>query len=143
MQINATIDLSHQRATAELSDSTNQLHFVMVTIIPGGESQAVDAVDQAFLSQDWATLYTITELPSSMTEAQFAAIMTQQAQQVGTITSIVVTSSPQVTTGSDGLTSFSVTQPVTYSLNGTSQTKTLTTSFVLDNGGWKLWFSAS
>jgi hypothetical protein len=140
VHINATIDLNQQQATAEIQDDTNSQHFVMVTQVPGGALQAAQTYNQALINQDWATVYSLMSqtVTSVYTEAQFAQLMQQQVQSVGAITAITITSEPQVTVDtSDGETSFTITEQVTLTQGGSSQTRSATAKFVLEGGAWK------
>lgn len=143
VQINAVVDLSNARATAELKDSTNGQHFVMVTTIPGGERQVVDAVNQAAIEQDWATLYGLmsASVTSQVTESQFAALMAQQVAASGAITAVTVTGSPVVGTDQAGITYFTIDETVTVTHNGVSQSTPMTSYFLLESGAWKLFTS--
>lgn len=140
VHFNATLDLNQQQATAELTDSTNSQSFSLATLVPAGESQAVQTYNQALINQDWATVYTLTSqtVTSVYTEAQFAQLMQQQVQTVGAITSITITSTPQVTIDTTaGDTSFTVNEQVTLTQGGSSQTQAATAKFVLEAGAWK------
>lgn len=149
VHINAEIDLKERHATAEIQDDTNNQHFVMVTHVPDGKLQAVEAYEQAIIHQDWAALYAVSSRTTTgaHTEAEFAQLISEQARTVGTITDISLTSEPQVRIDIEaGITFFTVTEQATISLtslNGASQTQSFTSMFILEDGTWKFLSSSS
>lgn len=140
VHLNATIDLNQPHATAEIQDTTNSEHYVMVSQVPGGTQAAVRTYDRALINQDWATVYTLTsELTlGGRTEAEFAQAMAQQVQSVGTITATTVITPPQVTVDTTtGLTTFTVTEQMTITQGGVAQNQTITSVYILAGGSWK------
>lgn len=140
VHLNAALDLTQQQATVEITDATNSQSFSLTTAVPAGASQAVQAYDQALINQDWATVYNLTSQTTlgGATEAQFAQAMQQQVQTVGAVTATSITSQPQVTIDtSTGITTFLVTEQMTITLNGVSQTQSITSQYILENGIWK------
>ncbi|HEV2460531.1 MAG TPA: hypothetical protein VGS80_19425, partial [Ktedonobacterales bacterium] len=141
VHLNAVLNTAQHQATAEIAeDTTNQQHFVMVSQAPPSASAVVHATIQAITSQDWATLYgrCASELLGGMTEAQFAQLMTQQTQSLGSVVAVVVNCGPVVSYSDAGLTTFSVGGEVTISVNGTTQTTSSTAYYILEDGAWKL-----
>ena len=116
---------------------------VQKTVIPGNERQVVQTYNQAAMKQDWTTLYATTSKISTgdATAEQFAQMMAQQAQASGTISSITTTSKPEVNTNPDGIIYFTILEQVTVVKNGTSQTRSVITLYILEDGIWKYWFS--
>ena len=116
---------------------------VQKTVIPGNERQVVQTYNQAAMKQDWAILYATTSkiATGDATEEQFAQMMAQQAQASGTISSITTTSSPAVKTNPDGIIYFTIHEQVTVVKNGTSQTQSIISLYILEDGVWKYWFS--
>ena len=112
-------------------------------MIPGNERQVVQTYNQAAMKQDWATLYGTTSkiTTGDATEEQFAQMMAQQAQTSGTISSITNTSNPAVKTNPDGIIYFTIHEQVTIVKNGTSQTQSMISLYILEDGVWKYWFS--
>lgn len=68
-------------------------------------------------------------------------MMAQQVQSGGTITAIVMTSPPEVITNTDEAPYFLFQEQVTTVKNGKTQTQSLTSIFLLEDGAWKYWFS--
>jgi hypothetical protein len=75
------------------------------------------------------------------TEEEFAQIMAQQVQQVGTISTITPTSQPIVKTNPDGNIYFLISEKVTMTKNGISNTQSMISVYILEGGIWKFWFS--
>lgn len=144
VHVHATIDMPHMQAQAELTNKGNGQHFVMSTSIPDGRRDAVNAFNQAMLHQDWAALYVLSSqtITGSFTQAEFVQLMTQQAQSVGTVTAILLTSEPKVSVDQNGTTTFSVTENITSTVNGSAQIQATTVFFVLEGGAWKFWYTA-
>lgn len=140
VHLTAHIDLTTQQAAAELEDTTNNQNFSMVTDVPDGKQQAIEAYDQALINQDWATVYTLTSQVTlgGMTEDQFAQAMEQAVQSAGAITATSMTSQPQATVDpTTGITTFTVTEQMTITLNGVVQNQTYTCTYILEDGVWK------
>jgi hypothetical protein len=132
-----TLAIRAGHATVPVSAGTHK------TVIPGNERQVVQTYNQAAIKQDWATLYTTTSkiTTGDATEAQFEQMMTQQAQAYGTISSITITSSPAVKTNPDGIIYFTIHEQVTMVKHGTSQTQSMISLYILEDGVWRYWFS--
>jgi hypothetical protein len=111
--------------------------------IPGNERQIVQTYNQALLKQDWATVYASTSniVVGDYTQEQFAQMMARQVQNVGVVSSITTTSNPEVKTNPDGIIYFTIHEHAIVVKNGTSQTQSLISLFILENGAWKFWFS--
>jgi hypothetical protein len=113
------------------------------TVIPGNERQVVQSYNQAIIRQDWATMYASTaqSVIGSQTQEEFAQAMAQQVKNEGTISSIITTSNPEVKTNPDGLIYFTVFEKVVIVKNSLSQTISIVSVFILENGTWKYFTS--
>ncbi len=113
------------------------------TVIPTNERQVVQTYNQALAKQNWATIYATTSniVVGNYTPDQFAQMMAQQVQDVGTVSSISTTSNPEVKTNPDGTLYFTINEQVVFIKNGVSQTQSLISIFILEDGTWKFWFS--
>ncbi len=122
---------------------STQHPVVQKTVIPGNERQVTQMYNQAVMKQDWATVYASTSriVTGDLTQEQYAQILSQQIQNGGTISSIVMTSNPEVITNADEAPYFIVQEQVTTVKNGKTQTQSLTSIFILEDGAWKYWFS--
>ena len=113
------------------------------TVIPANERQVVQIYNQAAMKQDWATVYATTSkiVVGDTSPGQFAQMMAQQARDSGSVLSITMTSPPIVKTNPDGITYFTIHEQVVIIKNGTSQTQSVISLFILEDGSWKFWFS--
>ena len=123
--------------------SSTQHMVVQKTIIPGNERQVVQTYSQAVMMQDWATVYATTskDVIGDASQEQFTKMMMQQVKDAGTISSIITTSNPEVNTNPDGIIYFTIHEQEVLVKNGRSQTQSLISIFVLEEGTWKYWFS--
>jgi|SRR5579884_1415206 len=114
-----------------------------ISAAPHNERKMIQKYNQAAIKQDWTTVYDLTSqsVTAGYTEAQFAQMMTQQVQNIGTISSISATSNPQVTINSANTIYFTISEKVTINKNGMTQSKSMIVVFILENGSWKFWFS--
>lgn len=101
------------------------------------------AYDQAIIAEDWATAYALCapDISGQYDEGAFANAMQRQAQQHGRITAISSPTAIQIAFTYGGQAYYTTTQQVTYTLNGSTTTRTLTSYFLLDGGQWRFWFS--
>lgn len=111
--------------------------------IPKNERQVVEVYNQAVVKQDWSTVYTTTStsVVGTYTPEQFGVLMNQEVLDKGAISSIKTTSQPVVNTNADGIVYFTISEQVVVIKNGLTQTQSLISVFVLENGVWKFWFS--
>lgn len=141
--MSAEIDLVHLTASVQLQDTTNHTAFQAVTKAPPDASATVSRYNQALISQDWATVYALSSqaMTQGYTETQFAKVFSDQVQQYGAITKIIVLSPPKVATNPAGIVYFTVAEQATLYHQAHVTTTNATSVFVLDGGMWKYWFS--
>ena len=113
------------------------------TVVPANERRVVQTYNQAVIKQDWATVYVNTSniVTGNNTQEQFAQAMAVQEQNEGKVVSITVTSPPQVFTNSGGSPYFTIQEQEVIVQNGITQTQSLLSVYLLEDGTWKYWFS--
>lgn len=103
-------------------------------------------LEQSASSGNWTAVYNLSSESITgqyTTLDDFAAVMRQQENQVGTITEISsLAAGPNVQIDAAGQAYFAVTQTVTLEKGGNASTRDVTTYYVLEGGRWLFWFSA-
>ncbi len=116
-----------------------------VAALPHNERQVVTSYNQALVKQDWTTIYASTaqSVLGSDSQEQFAQTMEQQVQSQGSISSITVTSEPEIKTSSGGMIYFTVFETVALNQQSTTRKLTIVSVFILENAKWKYFTSKS
>jgi hypothetical protein len=111
-------------------------------------TQAVVQYNQAVVGAgqtgDWNSVWVQTSqaVTAQYTSGTFSALMNQQAQRVGRITSIVPNSaSPTIQFSAAGEAYFISHDTVTLDHNGSTKQLLITSYYLVEGGGWKFWFS--
>ena len=135
---------SLQAQNVQLLDTANQgKPFVLDSRPPGGAVFEVEKYHQALLHQDYATLTSdaAEEAVSGYSQQQFIQLLNALDRKFGTATTIETRSAPEIRTNPAGMTYFRVHEKVIRTLNGVDRVYNVVSVFVLDEGGWKFWFS--
>ena len=95
---------------------------------------------------NWTNVYNLTsrQVTAQYLPADFQTLFNQQVASVGKITSISTpVTSPVAEFTPEGQAYFAVTQTVKIQHSGVTHTRTLTSYYILENGTWLFWFTAS
>lgn len=114
-----------------------------MTAPPSYEQAMVQAMKQRGV-EGWSRVWALTSrvVTAQYSKADFAALMNQLSDKVGTITAITPASGPpSVRFDSGGQAYYTVVESVTYSHGGKSTTTKLTSYYLLEGGAWMFWFS--
>ncbi len=135
---------SLQAQKVRLLDTSSQgKPFVLDSRPPGGAVFEVEKYHQALLHQDYATLTgdAAEEAVSGYSQQQFVQLLSGLDRKFGTVTIAQTRSTPEIRTNAAGMTYFRVHEKITRTLNGVDHVYNVISVFVLDEGGWKFWFS--
>ncbi|HKS71352.1 MAG TPA: hypothetical protein VJQ45_13090 [Ktedonobacterales bacterium] len=114
-----------------------------MTAPPAYEQAMVQAMKQHSVA-GWSTVWALTSraVTAQYSKADFATLMNQLIDKVGTITAMTPASGPPaVRWDSGGQAYFTVVENVTYSHGGKTATTKLTSYYLLEGGAWMFWFS--
>ena len=106
---------------------------------------ALLAAEQNGSLSNWSSVYKLTssQVTAQYDPADFANLLNQQVASVGKITSISTPlANPTVEFTPEGQAYFAVAQSVTYVRSGSTHKQSLTSYYILENGGWVFWFSS-
>jgi hypothetical protein len=112
--------------------------------LPRYENQLV-AANKAPSSSAWQQVYDSSSsvIRGQYSSAQFADAMAHAIEKVGKITAITpIPETVVVQTAPTGESYFIAHSDVTFSLNGQTATRRVTSYYLLEGGQWRFWFSA-
>jgi hypothetical protein len=112
--------------------------------LPRYENQLV-AANKAPSSSAWQQVYDSSSsvIRGEYSSAQFADAMAHAIKKVGKITAITpIPETMVVQTAPTGESYFIAHSDVTFSLNGQTSTRRVTSYYLLESGQWRFWFSA-
>jgi hypothetical protein len=112
--------------------------------LPRYETQ-LSAANRTPSQASWQQVYDSSSsvIRGQYSNGQFADAMAHAIQKVGKITAITpIPETIAVRTSPTGQSFFIAHSAVTFSLNGQSSTRTITSYYLLEGGQWRFWFSA-
>ncbi|HEX6799003.1 MAG TPA: hypothetical protein VF116_14930 [Ktedonobacterales bacterium] len=110
---------------------------------PAYEQAIVQAMKQRGV-EGWSKVWALTSrsVTAQYSKADFATLMNQLSDKVGTITAITPASGPpSIRFDSGGQAYYTVVENVTYAHAGKTTTARLTSYYLLEGGAWLFWFS--
>lgn len=102
------------------------------------------AFTAAVQSRSWSAVYALNSqlVQGQYSAASFAALMNQDAADLGRITSISAPlTTPLISFDSSGQAYFVATQNITRAADGITTTQRISSYFLLEGGAWRFWFS--
>lgn len=112
---------------------------------PGNGEKVVAAVAAALESRDWETLFGLTSstFTADTTVEDFVASLSAQEADIGQVVDVEILSKPDYQSSPQGIQFFTVQTRYTFDVDGTPEVEETVDHYVLEDGEWKFWFSAT